>query len=225
MTANGGTSLTHDTRGNITAIGGSSYGYTSENMMVTAPGSVTLADDPLLRLYETVGGSTTRFAYDGVSMIAEYDGSNNLQRRYVHGPGVNDPLVWYEGTGTSTRRWYHADERGSVFAISDDSGAVYTSRNYDEYGRMQGTFYGRFGYTGQAWLPEVGMWHYRARMYNPSLGRFMQTDPIGYAGGMNVYAYVEGIRSIKRPDWLMGRRVHGVSCFTKRDGQLTGCTG
>src|SRR3546814_18973227 len=35
---------------------------------------------------------------------------------------------------------------------------------------------------GQTWLPEVGMWYYKARIYSPTLGRFMQTDPLGYAG-------------------------------------------
>ncbi|GAA0274173.1 hypothetical protein GCM10009127_13290 [Alteraurantiacibacter aestuarii] len=45
---------------------------------------------------------------------------------------------------------------------------------------------GRFQYTGQAWLPELGLYYYKARMYSPTPGRFMQTDPIGYADGMNI---------------------------------------
>ncbi|MBD3753996.1 MAG: hypothetical protein IE935_16625, partial [Micrococcales bacterium] len=49
---------------------------------------------------------------------------------------------------------------------------------------------GRFQYTGQAWLTEAGLYHYRARAYLPQIGRFLQTDPIGYAAGANLYAYV-----------------------------------
>ncbi|MBW8734980.1 MAG: hypothetical protein JF571_11885, partial [Asticcacaulis sp.] len=61
------------------------------------------AEDRLLSIAK--GSSTTRFLYDGVDLIAEYDGGGTLLRRYVHGPGDDEPLVWYEGDGTGTR--YH----------------------------------------------------------------------------------------------------------------------
>ncbi len=76
--------------------------------------------DPLGRLYEVTGSATTRFLYDGDNLVAEYDGAGNLLRRYVHGLGVDQPLVWFEGSGVAdaARRYLYADKRGSIVAVT-----------------------------------------------------------------------------------------------------------
>ncbi|MBO6766075.1 RHS repeat-associated core domain-containing protein [Maricaulis sp.] len=130
--------------------------------------------------------------YDGLDLIAEYSNTGTLTARYVHGPGADEPLVQYAGSAVSTRQWLLADERGSIVAVTDWSGASIQINSYDEYGAPAPGNAGRFGYTGQVWLPETGLYHYKNRAYNPELGRFMQTDPIGVNGGMNLYAYVGG---------------------------------
>jgi hypothetical protein len=124
----------------------------------------------------TSGGVTTRFVYDGDRRVAEYNGST-LLRRYVHGAGVDEPLVWYEGSAVSsaTRRYLHADHQGSIVAVSNSSGAMQQVRNYDAYGVTAAANTLRFQYTGQAAIPELGLLYYKARFYNPGLGRFMQT--------------------------------------------------
>jgi RHS repeat-associated protein len=190
-TQSGSVTPTYDTKGNLTSAGSTTYAYTSENLLKSTSTGITLDYDPLNRLYQTAGGTpgTTRFAYDGLDLIAEYDGANALKRRYVHGPGVDEPLVWYEGTGTTDRRWYHADERGSIVALTNASGTATVINSYDEYGIPETTNTDRFQYTGQTWIEEIGMYYYKARIYSPTLGRFLQPDPIGYAGGINLYAY------------------------------------
>jgi RHS repeat-associated protein len=191
-TASGSVVPVYGLKGNLNWAGGATWSYSTESLLIASSDGVGLVYDPAMRLKQLIqGANTTNFTYDGLDRIAEYDGSNNVLRRYVHGPGTDDPIILYEGAGTTDRRFLSSDERGSIVAITDGAGALVGINRYDEYGIPQSGNIGHFQYTGQAWLPELGLQYSKARMYSPSWGRFLQPDPIGYGDGMNIYAYVK----------------------------------
>lgn len=191
-TAVAGSSATYDSNGNLKTDGTNTYTYDAENRLTNSSGgnNAFLGYDPLGRLMQVIGTSLTSFLYDGDELVGEYDYSGNLLRRYVHGAGADDPVLWYEGSGLSVRRYLKTDNQGTVVAVTDASSNLLYINSYDEFGAPAPTNIGRFQYTGQAFVPELGLDYYKARMYSPRWGRFMQSDPIGYSEDVNLYAYV-----------------------------------
>ena len=190
----GGIAATSDARGNMTSdpSTGRTFGYFSQNDLRSS-GTFGIGYDALLRPADTLnsGAVTKQFTYDGMQIVAASNPGAGIAERYVWGDAPDELLVDYVGSGTTNRRWAHQDERGSVIALSDAAGNAVAINKYDEFGKPQAGNVGRFQYTGQMWMPEVSLYHYKARVYSPTFGgRFLQTDPIGYAGGVNLYAYV-----------------------------------
>ncbi|MDQ7772492.1 MAG: formate--tetrahydrofolate ligase, partial [Elusimicrobiales bacterium] len=196
------TGQTHKTTSEHTA-----YAYTSENQLkqVTLPeseGIVTFKYDPLgRRIEKATPEGTFRYVYDNEDIIAVLDGNNTLTSNITHGPGIDEPLI-IKKADTQANYFYHADGLGSIIALSDDTGVIAETYEYQAYGKPvikdhAGAVFDAspvgnpYLYTAREYDHETGLFYYRARYYSPETGRFLQEDPIGFAGGdVNLYAYV-----------------------------------
>ena len=130
-------------------------------------------------------GVTTAYLHDGDREIGEYDAAGTLAARHVYGAGLDEPVAMIDGAGALS--YVNQDGHGSVVEVT---GAIDAQFAYGPYGETAAAAGYPFRYAGRRFEPETGLYDDRARMYAPALGRFMQPDPIGTAGGINLYAYV-----------------------------------
>jgi RHS repeat-associated protein len=208
-TAVGAFTPSYDANGSLTSDGSFTYGYDAENRLTSATG----------------GGNTSTYAYDAQGrrklrtaflstlitvtdadnrIVLDYNNFNgSLLRWYAYGPGSNDVLNQMNLV-SNVRTTMIPDIQGSVLATLDSGNGTFSRQNYLPYGKSaSASITGTFGYTGQRIDPETnGLYNYRARMYHPAWGRFMQPDPLGTltdipqasVGGTgnrtNLYAYV-----------------------------------
>jgi RHS repeat-associated protein len=143
------------------------------------------------RKSKTVGTTTTIYVRDpGNRALLDYDGTSGaVGNWYAFGAGLNDALNQVN-LAASTRATFIPDIQGSVIGSLDANSGIITKAGYQPYGES-GSTAGTFRYTGARIDAETnGLYDFRARMYSPVLGRFMQVDPVGIRGGMNLYGYV-----------------------------------
>jgi len=193
LTAWGPTSLAYDANGDLITEGDRSYEWNARGELVEIDdGSGVVAefgyDGFGRRRTRTLGATTTIQAFDGVNPVQEDQGGSAIE---LLTGGIDQFLARTVGTSTQT---YLTDALGSTIGLADSAGSVVTSYAYTPFGDT--TTIGAdsdngFQFTGRENDGGTGLYYYRARYYNPVLGRFISEDPIGFAAGdVNLYAYV-----------------------------------
>ena len=179
------------------------YQYDGENKLIqviTPRNSIIYQYDGFgRRIAKTVNGIVTKYVYDQEDTLFELDENDQIKAIYTHGPGIDEPISVdrdTDGNGTlDTTYYYHYDGLGSVTAITDSTGNAVQTYEYDAFGKIiqqTGSVENSYTYTAREWDTETGLYFYRARYYDPTIGRFINADPIGFSGGdVNFYVYVQ----------------------------------
>lgn len=216
----GAASRTMSDDGNLLTSGTRSFTYDAmDNLATVTDGSTLVATytyDALdRRLTKQVGTVTTTFVNAGPWVVEELQstsgGSPVLVASHFHSGGIDDVLMSRRVDVADLDRdnntteyidlYLHKNRQGSVMEITLSNGTVVESYRYDAYGAP--TIYDRSGqvvsappsgnrylFTGREFDSETGLYHYRARAYDPATGAFLQEDPLGLADGLNPVAYV-----------------------------------
>ncbi len=189
-----GITYSYDKSGNLISktdsTGTTLYSYDYENRLTkvikTENGVTTIAEfkyDPFGRRIEKKvsgndGTKTYNYIYDNEDILFEYDANGYIGNRYIHGLGIDEPLA-VEQKGNVY--YYHADGLGSIVALTDSRGKVVQSYTYDSFGGMKQSgdkVKQPYTFTAREWDKETGLYYYRARYYDATIGRFTSFDPL-----------------------------------------------
>jgi len=188
-----------DANGNLTGRSGggvnATYTWDFENRLTSATVNgvtTSLNYDPFeRRVYKSsASGGTHIYAYDGDNVIEELGPMGMEIAHYTQGPGIDEPLAELR-SGVTT--FYEADGLGSVTSLSSAAGALANTYTYDSFGNLtnsSGSVTNPFQFTARDFDTETGLYYYRARYYDPSVGRFLGEDPLQFDVTNDFYPYV-----------------------------------
>lgn len=189
----GGTVLSYDNNGNLTSNTANTYSWDARDQMTGIAGAVTGSfgyDGVGRRRTKTIAGVKTDYLYDGLNFVQEKNGAT-VNANLLTGLGIDEV---YRRTQGATSSDILPDALGSTVALADTARALTTQYTYAPYGETTQT--GAANNNTQKFTGReddgTGLMYYRARYYSPTYGRFTAEDPIGFAGGYNLYVYVGG---------------------------------
>jgi RHS repeat-associated protein len=190
-------SYTYDNNGNtLSDANGRSYTWDFENRLVqaivsgTSGGTTAFKYDPFGRRIQKSGPlGTTNYLYDRLNVVEKLDSTGNALTRYSLIPGIDEPLAQLESGSTS---YYDADGLGTITSLTAPAGTIAATYTYDAFGSLiasTGSITNTFRYTGREFDSETGLYFYRTRYLDQSIGRFISEDPTEYEGGINYFNY------------------------------------
>jgi RHS repeat-associated protein len=187
-----GTSFTSDANGNLINDGAKTYAWNARNQLTGLSGGVSASfqyDGYGRRRAKTVSGASTAFLYDGLNTVQEISGGSP-SANILPGLGIDEWLTRSDIAGT---RHFLTDVLGSTVGLVDASGTVQTEYTYEPFGKtnVSGTSSGNPSqFTGRE-NDGTDLFYHRGRYFLAGQQRFISEDPIEFAGGLNLFAYVD----------------------------------
>jgi RHS repeat-associated protein len=195
-------SYTYDANGNTTAKGNRTFEYNQNNRLVKVTEDSTVLGEYLYngvgqRVKKTADGITTYFIYDFLdNIIAESDGTGTIHTEYLYRGRGRLAKADISETGSVSLYFYMNDRLGTPEAMLDENQQVVWEAVYQPFGEAAvhpgSSVVNNMRFPGQYYDSETGLHYNYFRYYDPSVGRYLTPDPIGLAGGINLYAYVSG---------------------------------
>jgi RHS repeat-associated protein len=187
-----GIPFAHDPNGNLTNDGLHAFQWNARDLLTSMTGGVAGVfqyDAMGRRRAKTVAGTTTRFLYDGLSIVQEQNAGGVALANVLGGLRLDETIMRSDGGGAVVL----ADVLGSTLGLADATGTLSTQYTYAPFGATTTTGAASANaaqFTGRE-NDGTGLYYYRARYYAPDLGRFISEDPLEFGGGdENLYAYV-----------------------------------
>ena len=224
----GSYSILYDADGNVTNIvSGTATNqlvWSARNQLTNMLGAVTatFAYDGLgRRVARTVSAVQEKYLYDGLDIIQQLNSSGSIAANYFRGLAIDEPWQRSDIGAATTNRIYLADALGSIVALTDSSGNISNTYSYEPFGNTTTTGAANknsYAFTGRE-NDGTGLYFYRARYFDPALGRFVSEDPLDLARGASGFAYVNN-----NPVWLIdpeGLRAVTVGGYYGWGGAIT----